>query len=93
MPRSQDCPRCSCPATFRVHRKPKEYFLLGWRAFCCLHCRRRFLRFDLGKLLHWQTASYHRRLPHPLMFGHVWPPRTTSSCERSSYNSRLGLQN
>ena len=57
MARDFHCPRCSCASTFRVHRKPKEYVLLGCRAFLCLDCRRRFLIFELNQLLHWHTIS------------------------------------
>lgn len=51
------CPRCSCTATLRVHRMPKEYVLLGYRAFFCMDCRHRFLRFEFAKLLRWETMS------------------------------------
>jgi len=57
MARSQNCPQCSCTDIFRVHRKPQEYVLFGWRAFCCLACRQRFLLFEPDKLWHWRTSS------------------------------------
>ena len=57
MARAHNCPTCGCTDTFRVHRWPKEYFLLGFRAFCCSGCDVRFLVFELGKLLQWRSAT------------------------------------
>jgi transposase-like protein len=52
-----DCPHCSGTDTFRVHRKPKEYLMLGYRAYLCADCNSRYLVFDLGKMLQWRSAA------------------------------------
>ncbi len=57
MARSNTCPHCESTDTFRVHRKPKEYFLLGYRAFCCSDCKTRYLVFEVGKLFQWRSAT------------------------------------
>jgi hypothetical protein len=57
MARSHNCPQCGCTDTYRVPRKPKEYLLLGYRAFACGQCRHRYLRFDVGKLLQWRSST------------------------------------
>jgi transposase-like protein len=56
MARVHVCPNCSCTDTFRVHRKPKEYFLLGYRAYLCADCNSRYLVFELGKMLQWRSV-------------------------------------
>ena len=56
MERSHSCPKCGSADTFRVHRKPKEYILLGCRAHCCADCKSRFLIFELNKLLEWRST-------------------------------------
>jgi transcriptional regulator NrdR family protein len=57
MARAHNCPDCGCTDTFRVHRRPKEYVLLGDRAFCCADCKRRYLIFEIGKLLQWRSTT------------------------------------
>lgn len=53
---SHHCPRCGSTETFRVHRKPREHFLPGYRAYLCEDCKSRFLVFELSKLLQWGSA-------------------------------------
>lgn len=50
------CPHCGSADTFRVHRKPKEYLLPGYRAHCCADCKTRFLVFELSKLFEWRST-------------------------------------
>jgi hypothetical protein len=57
MARAQQCTYCGCDVTFRVYRKPGEYFLLGYRAFCCGECTTRYIHFEIGKLLQWGSAA------------------------------------
>lgn len=57
MARAHSCPECGCTDTFRVHRRPKEYVLLGYRAFTCADCKSRYLLFEIGKLLQWRSAT------------------------------------
>jgi transcriptional regulator NrdR family protein len=57
MARSHNCPFCGRTDTFRVPRKPKEYLLLGYRAFSCGDCKGRYLMFEAAKLLQWRSAS------------------------------------
>jgi hypothetical protein len=56
MSRVHKCPHCSCTDTFRVHRNPREYLMLGYRAYLCAECKSRYLVFDLGKVLEWRSA-------------------------------------
>jgi len=56
MSRVHHCPHCNCSDTFRVHRKPKEYLLLGYRAYLCADCNSRYLVFELGKMLEWRST-------------------------------------
>jgi transposase-like protein len=46
-----NCPRCGSFETFRSHRKPVEYLLLGFRAFSCIDCKSRFHTFEFRKIL------------------------------------------
>jgi len=57
MAHSHDCPHCGCKDTLRVHRKPLEHLKLGYRAFLCVGCNTRYLRFEPGKLLQWRSAA------------------------------------
>ena len=56
MARVHNCPQCSSSDTFRVHRKPKEYLLLGYRAYLCADCNSRYLVFELDKMLQWRST-------------------------------------
>jgi transcriptional regulator NrdR family protein len=56
MARVHNCPHCNCTDTFRVHRRPKEYLLLGYRAYLCADCKSRYLVFELGKMLQWRSV-------------------------------------
>jgi transcriptional regulator NrdR family protein len=53
----QHCPKCGSPETYRSHRKPVEYLLLGCRSFCCVDCKKRFRTFDMRKVLQWSSSS------------------------------------
>jgi transposase-like protein len=55
--RVHNCPHCSSSDTFRVHRKTKEYLMLGYRAYLCADCNSRYLVFELGKMLQWRSTS------------------------------------
>ncbi len=56
MSRVHNCPHCSCTDTFRVHRNPREYLMLGYRAYLCGDCKSRDLVFEFGKVLQWRSA-------------------------------------
>ena len=57
MARPQSCPRCGSIETFRSHRRPLEYLMLGCRTFCCVDCQSRFLTFDFRKILQWTSST------------------------------------
>jgi hypothetical protein len=55
MSRTPECPDCDSIDTSRSHRKPLEYFFLGFRFYRCNDCQRRFHTFLLRDI--WQSTS------------------------------------